>query len=156
MRNRIVSGFVCVTALGLLLICSIPAHAVPFSVSIGQNFTGSTFRVDSGFIPPDSNGAVGPSHFVELINGRYSVYQKSDGVRVQTSTLNQFWSDASLPPQVNRGAFDPRIVFDHASKRWFASSGQRTSNVLLGVSKSSDPTAGWTGFSIDLPVKGVF
>jgi len=112
--------------------------------------------VDSGFIPPDSNGAVGPDHFVELINGRYSVYRKTDGVRVQTSTLNQFWSDASVPPQVNRGAFDPRIVFDHASKRWFASSGQRTSNVLLGVSKSSDPTAGWTGFSIDLPVKGVF
>jgi len=42
-------------------------------VQIGLNFTGSTFGPDSSSVPPDSDGAAGPSHYVELINGRFSV-----------------------------------------------------------------------------------
>ncbi len=126
-----------------------PAHATSFT--IGQNFTGSTFRVDSFSFPPDSMGSVGPNHFVELINGRYSVYQKSDGNRIQTSSLNQFWRDSGVARVSS--SFDPRVVYDHASQRWFgvAVDFRRSgnSNFLVGVSQSSDPTAGWTGFSID-------
>ena len=124
------------------------------STAIGQNFMGSTLFQDSDFIPPDTMGAVGPDHFVELINERYSVYRKSDGVRVETSKLDDFWIDsgANLPAGLV-DPFDPRVVYDHGSKRWFATSVDNTespsSNVLLAVSKSSDPTAGWKGFSID-------
>lgn len=120
-------------------------------LTIGQNFTGSTYRVDSGFIPPDTMGAVGEDSFVELINGRYSVYSKSDGRRTQTSSLNQFWSDAGVTPS-GSFAFDPRVVYDPFSKRWFAASTDNAgsdNNFLLAVSKSSDPTVGWTGFALD-------
>src|SRR6266446_1672884 len=61
-------------------------------VAIGQNFTAATFNVDSPFRPPDSNGAVGPLHFVEFINGRFSVFNKSDGAKVKTMTDMTFWS----------------------------------------------------------------
>ena len=120
-------------------------------LTIGQNFTGSKYLVDSGFIPPDTMGAVGEDSFVELINGRYSVYSKSDGRRTQTSSLNQFWSDAGVTPS-GSFAFDPRVVYDPFSKRWFAASTDNAggdNNFLLAVSKSSDPTVGWTGFAID-------
>ncbi len=119
-------------------------------LTIGQNFTGSS-SFDSAFIPPDSMGAVGEDSFVELINGRYSVYSKSDGTRVQTSSLNQFWSDAGVTPS-GSFAFDPRVVYDPFIKRWFATSTDNAgddNNFLLAVSKSSDPTVGWTGFAID-------
>lgn len=119
-------------------------------LTIGQNFTGSTI-FDSGFIPSDTMGAVGEDSFVELINGRYSVYTKSDGRRVQTSSLNQFWSDAGVTPS-GLFAFDPRVVYDPFSKRWFAASVDNSlndNNFLLAVSKSSDPIVGWTGFAID-------
>ena len=53
-------------------------------ITIGQNFTASTLFRDSGFIPPDTMGAVGNNEFVEMINGRYSAYNKSDGARIQT------------------------------------------------------------------------
>jgi hypothetical protein len=33
---------------------------------------------------------------VELSGGRYSVYRKSDGARVQTSNLEQFWANAVI------------------------------------------------------------
>jgi hypothetical protein len=33
--------------------------------------------------PPEGNGAIGPSHFVELVNGRFSVYNKANGQRTR-------------------------------------------------------------------------
>ena len=125
--------------------------------TIGQNFTGST-RVQLGFIPPDTMGAIGPSHFAELLNGRFAVYDKfgvnnSDGTRtpVLAKTLNQFWTDSGVTPQ-GAFAFDPRIVYDPTSGRWFASAADniRVANrFLLAVSETPDPSGPWHGFGID-------
>ena len=119
-------------------------------LTIGLNFTGSTYGVDSFVFPPDTMGAVGPHHIVELLNGVYSVYRKSDGVRIQTSSLSEFWSNAGAPP--HGFVADSRLLYDRFSERWFASTGDFVGapgdNLLLAVSESSDPTAGWTGFLI--------
>jgi hypothetical protein len=131
----------------LALLLMLPS--VTQALNIELNFTGSTF-FDSGFIPPDTMGAAGPHHFVELINGRYSVYHKTDGVRVQTTTLNDFWRNAGVTP-VGNFAFDPRVNYDPASQRWFAASVDNAfgpNNFLVAVSKSSNPTQGWKGFAI--------
>jgi hypothetical protein len=144
----------------LVLTCALPSQswAVSFSlgealVSIGQNFTGASFAT-SGFIPPDTMGAVGPTAFVELINGQYSVYDKGAGTVVQTSTLDQFWKNAGtvpVGPIFDRSTFDPRVVYDPFSERYFAASvdnARGPNSFLLAVSKSSDPTLGWNGFAI--------
>jgi hypothetical protein len=115
-------------ALGATILVAGPsAQAAPTAINaadasgltIGLNFTGSTYLVDSGFIPPDTVGAVGESHIVELLNGHYAVYRKSDGVRVQTSSLDQFWIDAGAIPVGS--IFDSRVLYDPFSQRWFAS-----------------------------------
>jgi hypothetical protein len=133
----------------LSLLVMIPSVALPLNIEL--NFTGSTLFTDSSFIPPDTMGAAGPDHFVELINGRYSVYRKADGGRVQTSTLNNFWRNGGVTP-AGSFAFDPRILYDPAGKRWFAASvdnpGSRPNNFLVAVSNSSDPTQGWKAFAI--------
>jgi hypothetical protein len=120
------------------------------TATIGANFIGSTNGVDSGFNPPDTDGVVGLNHFVELINGRFSVYNKSDGVRVQTSTLDAFWTAAGATTTTS---FDPRVVFDHATNRWFAAAVDNAraaaSSILLAVSDNADPTLGWTAFAVD-------
>lgn len=121
----------------------------PASYSIGQNFTGSSYN-DSGFIPPDSMGAVGPSHIVELINGRYAVFSKT-GTFIEGSSLNAFWINAGVTP-AGSFAFDPRIIYDSHSSRWFAvavDNAGAANNILVAVSGSNDPTGGWTGFAID-------
>jgi hypothetical protein len=131
---------------GLCVAIAPLALAQPF---IGANFTASA-RNDSGFIPPDTMGAAGIDHFVELINGRYSVYRKRDGVRVQTSTLTSFFTSGGAP--VINFAFDPRVLYDPYTRRWFAcaTDGPGTANnFLIAVSASSDPTAGWAAFNID-------
>jgi hypothetical protein len=53
------------------------------SISIGLNFGGSTFGVDTSATPADANGAIGPRHFVEFINGSFAVYNKTNGAQVK-------------------------------------------------------------------------
>lgn len=117
--------------------------------TIGQNFTASTFGIHSTYYPPNANGAVGSDYFVELINGSYAVYRKSDGAAVQRTSLINFWQNAGVTP--NQRAYDPRVVYDAPSGRWFAVSldnNQRANSFLVAVSNSSDPTAGWKAFSV--------
>src|SRR5258708_29970781 len=44
--------------------------------SVNQNFLGGTIN-ESGFVPPDSQGAVGPTQFLMCVNGRIKVFDKT-------------------------------------------------------------------------------
>jgi hypothetical protein len=151
---------------GWLVICflffatSVPAAIV---VQIGQNFTGSTLGIDVDGTPADSDGAAGPIHFVELINGRFSVYAKSNGSRVQTKTDLTFWKNAGLSFSPSLLVTDPRIAFDTYSQRWFASmidfdpNNVVSNRFLLAVSTGADPTGSWRGIAfVADPVNGDF
>src|SRR5262249_25151833 len=117
-------------------------------LTIGLNFTGSSYFVDSFVIPPDTMGTVGQSHIVELLNGHYAVYGKGDGIQVQSSSLDQFWIDAGVSP--TGFTADSRVLYDPSSQRWFALTGDFNfnpaggDNLLVAVSNTSDPTSGWT------------
>jgi hypothetical protein len=124
-------------------------------MEVGQNFIGSTLGTDSSALPPDADGAVGPNHFVEFINGRFAVHAKSNGNLVQSMTDLIFWSHAGVQVPSSWDVSDPRIVYDPSVQRWFASdidfdpSGAiNTNNFLLAVSSSADPTGTWKGVSI--------
>jgi len=127
-------------------------EAAPLDVvTIGLNFQGSQLFIDSFSIPPDTMGAVGPSHIVEMINGRFDVYNKTTGAQVFTRSLNEFWTTvAGLTIPSGDRTFDPRIVYDLASGRWIATSidrgvGGASNNIYLARSDSSDPTGDWDG-----------
>ena len=118
-------------------------------VSIGLNFTGSTSN-NSGFIPPDTMGTVGPNHIVEILNGVYSVYNKTTGAVLQRMSLDQFWMNTGVAGPF--GTFDSRIVFDPISGRYFATAENVDpgpngggNSIFVGVSLTSDPTAGFRG-----------
>ncbi len=137
-------------SLALLLFQSVGRASL--DVSIGHNFTGSQSGIDSSDTPSDTDGAIGPHHFVEIINGRYSVYDRTNESRVQTSTDLDFWKNAGVTFGAGLELTDPRVIFDRQANRWFASqidfnsvnSGNR---FLIAVSNTSDPTSGWTGFA---------
>ena len=119
-------------------------------VTIGLNFSGSNLS-ESGFRPPDTMGTVGPGHIVEMINGRYRVYDKSNGNLQQNVSLNTFWANANAP-HAGSFSFDPRVQFDPTVDRYFATSVDNASNAnnfLFAVSNSANPLDGWAGFSID-------
>jgi hypothetical protein len=132
-------------------------------VQIGQNFTGSTYGVNTAYRPADGDGAIGPDHFVELINGRFTVYAKTNGAVMESTTSLAFWQNAGIVVPGGQDVSDPRVVFDPGSQRWFASAMLFNSSTLGGnslvvaASSSADPTGPWRGVSVvGDPVSGDF
>src|SRR5262249_40375418 len=92
--------------------------------NIGQNFTGLSANDDIAvfggfFVPPDQGSAVGPNHYVEMINLIYAVYNKDGSVAVPATAIGNFYANAGLP-NFGTSLSDPRIVYDPQSGRWFA------------------------------------
>ena len=124
-------------------------------VKIGQNFTGSTYGVNDFALPPDSNGAAGPNHFVEMINDRFAVYSKTNGGLLQSMKDVSFWNQAGVTIPSGWSITDPRIVYDPSVQRWFAAQIDfdpngviNTNRFLVAVSGNTDPTGSWKGVAI--------
>jgi hypothetical protein len=99
--------------------------------------------------PPDCQGAIGPDHIVQTINGNFSIYDKTDGSVLDTKSLDAFFIAGGTSPE--NTAFDPRIQYDPVEKRFYVissdgSSGNSYSNLMIAVSSSSDPTDPWNSF----------
>jgi len=84
--------------------------------------------------PPDSCGAAGPNHFVEVVNRNFAVYNKSTGEELINILLGSF-----LPGSNG----DPRVLYDQYSDRWFIIVCDFNTKIFLAVSKSDDPTGDW-------------
>src|SRR5207253_5796876 len=66
--------------------------AGPAFTGIGQGFTGpaGTFTVNSA--PPDTNGQVGPNHYVQIVNSAFAVFNKSGTVLYGPAATNTLWN----------------------------------------------------------------
>jgi len=84
--------------------------------------------------PPDSCGAAGPNHFVEVVNRNFAVYNKSTGEELINILLGAF-----LPGSNG----DPRVLYDQYSDRWFIIVCDFNTKLYLAVSLSDDPTGDW-------------
>jgi len=155
---------------GLLLVSS-PLARGQVEVQIGKNFHGSAYVTNSQSLPADANGAIGPSHFMEFLNGTVAVYNKTTGLSVQRKSNVSFWTDAGVAISPDADVTDPRVIYDPTIQRWFASqidfdataaaSGQdptlEANNFLFAVSDSSDPRGSWHGFKFQAdPDNGTF
>ena len=147
--------------LGVAVCLCVSAAAV--EVQIGVSITGSTLHLNSENTPPNANGASGISHYVEIVNGRYAVYDKITGSVVASTTDRLFWSGGGISFAPDIEVSDPRVLFDPLSQRWFSSgldlrrSTFEENRLLLGVSKTSNPLDGWNTMAFDPdPATGYF
>ncbi|MCC2670223.1 MAG: hypothetical protein K0Q72_2694, partial [Armatimonadetes bacterium] len=139
------------------------AATVPTPQTIGSAFQGfgmqdQVSRFSAWSYPPDTSGAIGPNHFVQVINGSVAFYNKSGVAAANPIRLNTFFNFTFQGVTYPRnGGFDPRVVYDRQSGRWFACAlefgplvgGLGSANhLLLAVSRSSDPTTIWDKYVI--------
>lgn len=75
-------------------------------IIMGINFNGVNQTAAGGWYPPDTHGAVGKQHFVEVTNSNVSIYRKSDQVLQSSVSLNAFFG------YFEEALFDPRCVHD--------------------------------------------
>jgi hypothetical protein len=143
-------------------------------IQIGQNFNGSDNSATLN-TPADSNGAIGPQHFVEFINGAFAVYNKTNGTNISRISDVDFWANAGVALPFFETVTAPRLIYDPSVQRWFASQvdldgtaddpTESPNNFLLAVSDTADPTGPWhgvsfqadpkTGYFADFPTLGV-
>lgn len=73
------------------------------------------------YTPPDTNGDVGPNHYVQTVNSTYGVFNKSTGARtlgpLKTSSL--FAGFGGPCETTNNG--DPIVIYDQLADRWLIS-----------------------------------
>lgn len=111
--------------------------------------------------PPDTMGAVGPNHFVQVINGSVAIFNKNTGNRLSHISLDSFFTfTANSVTYPRNGAFDPRVIYDPHSRRWFVCalefgaptpSGFTAENqLLLAVSRTSDPTGSFDKYVLPI------
>ena len=144
--------------LALFAALSATSSFAAVGVTIGQNFISSTYNLNSTALPPDCNGAVGPNHYVEFINGNFTVYNKTNGSRIRRISDTSFWTSVAHVNNFPSGGAlsDPRIIYDPVSQRWFASQidldpnasdpTSESNDFLVGASVTSDPSGAWQGF----------
>ncbi len=124
------------------------------SLNIGTNFTGAGINQSEGFIPPDTQGAAGPTQLVETINNSVSIFSKTGALLSQTS-LDSFFNTALAAGgggTVANFSYDPRIVYDPQSQRFFVAGDdnpQQHNSFIIAVSNSSDATAGWKAWKVN-------
>ncbi len=108
---------------------------------------------DSGWIPPDTQGAVGPNHIVQTLNGEVQIATRNGSV-LKSVTLLNFWSSVGGITEV----FDPRVTYDPYNDRWITSGGANpsaaSSAILIGVSQTGDPTGAWSLYKITADPSG--
>ena len=114
--------------------------------------------------PPDTNGDVGPTYYIQTVNSSIGVYNKGTGARVAAFTFDTFMSQGHFGNLCDTDNFgDPVVLYDSFEDRWiitdFAFKLDGAGNVTpqtvyqcIAASKTGDPVAGgWNYYSIQAP-----
>lgn len=116
-----------------------------------RNFDG-IMAVTSGsnLIPSDTDGDVGPNHYIQSVNSSIQIFSKTGTTLSGPTTFNSFFSalGASTPCGSNQNDGDGVVFYDHIANRWVVTDFAFTSPTngpfyeCIGVSKTTDPVAG--------------
>ena len=93
------------------------------------------------FIPPDTNGAVGKTQYMETTNGAYAIFDKITGVRQSLVSDVAFWAAAG---QTGANG-DSRVLYNAQANKWVAISfGANAKDLQIAVSATSNALGPWT------------
>jgi hypothetical protein len=118
-----------------------------------------TDRVGSGCNcrPPDTNGDVGPNHYVQTVNEGFRVFDKAGNPLTPFVTYNTFFAPLGTgnPCGNNQNGGDPVGFYDQVADRWvltdlgFASfPGPGPFYECIGVSQTPDPTGAYNLYAL--------
>jgi len=152
------AGAPAATAGGRIASASAPAPAPTIT------FDGLDFANWGAGHPPDTNGDVGPTYYIQTINTSIGIWDKSNGNRVAAFTFDAFMSQGQFGNLCDTDNFgDPVVLYDSFENRWFitdfafqldGSGNVNPQHVFqcFAVSKNGDPvTGGWNFYSIESP-----
>ena len=106
--------------------------------------------------PPDTNGDVGPNHYVQTVNNRVGIWDKNGNLLVPFFTQSSLFAPlGGLAATVDRG--DPIVMYDRLADRWLISQFAFTAlnappyHEAIAISKNGDPTGSYYLYDFVLP-----
>ena len=126
-----------------------------------QTFAGVTSATSGcGCLPPDTDGDVGRSHYIQSVNSSIQIFNKTGTSLAGPTTYNSFFSALGAATPCGDGLHndgDGIAFYDHVADRWVVSDFAFANfpGVLfyqcIGVSKTSDPVAGgWWLYAVQV------
>jgi hypothetical protein len=107
-----------------------------------------------GCLPPDTNGEVGATQFVQAVNSDFAVYSKSGQVLRAATPIDALWSGTSSECAVHDDG-DPVVVYDQFAGRWLISefvalpgAGEQYAE-CIAVSTTGDATGTYNLYEFD-------
>ena len=139
---------------------TIPAPLLTFEgLSNQDNFNLYGGRVN----PPDSDGEVGPNHYVELINLALAVFDKQGNRLAGPTKIGDLWTGFAIPDCTDPSG-DPVVLYDQLEDRWLLS--QFTTSGLsdptkpfwncVAISTTGDPTGTYYRYAFETTSDGIF
>ncbi len=101
----------------------------------------------SGVLPPDTNGDVGPNHYMQWVNLSFAIYSKTGALLYGPAAGNTLWAGfGGVCQTTNNG--DPIVLYDQLADRWMVSQfavpgGASGYHQCIAVSQTGDPTGAW-------------
>ena len=134
-----------------------PSSLARLSVTGGLNFDGV---VGTGYAPPDTNGAIGATQYVQWVNTRFAVYSKTTGQKLLGPTAGYyFWQGFGGPCQ-NQNQGDIVAQYDKAAGRWVMTHRASQTNgpylECVAVSVTSDATGSYYRYAFPNPFDNYF
>ncbi len=110
-----------------------------------QNFEGVGNL--NGVLPPDTQGAVGPNNYVQMINLSFAVYDKQGNLLYGPVANTTLWQGFGGVCETFNGG-DPVTMYDESADRWFMSQlaypgGSQGYHECIAISQTGDPTGAW-------------
>ena len=118
-----------------------------------QNFDGVSNV--NGVLPPDTNGDVGPNHYMQWVNLSFAIYSKSGALLYGPAAGNTLWSGFGGPCQTTNNG-DPIVQYDHLADRWMVSQFALPNYPsgpfyqCIAVSQTSNPTGAWYRYQFQI------
>ncbi len=109
------------------------------------------------YAPPDNSGDVGLNHYMQMVNVRFQIWDKTGTSLLGPLNLGTIWSGFPGPWASSLNDGDPVVLYDETADRWFASqfslpNGTGGPNyILVAVSQTGDPTGSWHRYGFEFP-----
>ncbi|MDQ2806740.1 MAG: S-layer homology domain-containing protein [Chloroflexota bacterium] len=118
------------------------------------SFDGVAFPgVNCNCAPPDTDGEVGATQYVQIVNEGYQVFNKTTGASVLgPSAISSIWAGFGGVCQ-NNGNGDPVVLYDQLANRWLISQFAGTSvptDECIAVSTTNDATGSYNRYGFHL------
>ena len=102
-------------------------------------------------IPPDTNGDVSATQYVQTVNSAFAVYNKTGGTLLSPRNINTIWTGFGGACEANNDG-DPVALYDAIAKRWLVS--QFTASApydeCIAISTGDDATGAWYRYAFQL------